>query len=348
VHVPAEAKAEQPTRPGASAPGWGSVHRTPALLVAAGIALLAILGVVLWLVLRGGSDTSSSPGAPAAAASFRRLSQFASSVGHPVYWAGLQPRFTYELSHTKDGRVYIRYLAPGVKVGNRNPNYLTVGTYPLQNAFATIRATARKQGLQTLDIPGGGVAFQYKNRPTSVYLAYPGSNYQIEVFDPSAARALRLVTSGQIKPVGATPSTLARSQAASPQQLKGLAVTLGHPIYWAGARERFTYELTRTKDGSVYIRYLPPGVSVGVRKPAYLTIGTYPQRRALQILKRTAAKNHVPTMSVVGGGLAFADNKRPTSVYLAFPNLDLQIEVYDPKPGRAQQLVASGQIAPVR
>jgi hypothetical protein len=53
-------------------------------------------------------------------------------------------------------------------------------------------------------------------------------------------------------------------------------------------------------------------------------------------------------MSVVGGGFAFADEKRPTSVYLAFPDLDLQIEVYDPKPGRAQQLVASGQIAPVR
>jgi hypothetical protein len=35
------------------------VHRTPAPLVAAAIALLAILGVVLWLVLRGGSETSS-------------------------------------------------------------------------------------------------------------------------------------------------------------------------------------------------------------------------------------------------------------------------------------------------
>ena len=150
--MPAEAKAEQPTRPGASAPGWGGVHRTPALLAAAGIALLAILGVVLWLVLRGGTETSSSQ-APAAAASFRRLSQFASSVGHPVYWAGLQPRFTYELSHTKDGRVYIRYLPPGVKVGNRNPNYLTVGTYPLRNAFADEVATLLIQAM-VRNLPG--------------------------------------------------------------------------------------------------------------------------------------------------------------------------------------------------
>jgi hypothetical protein len=254
----------------------------------------------------------------------------------------------YELSHTKDGRVYIRYLPPGVKVGNANANYLTVGTYPLRNAFKTIRATAREQGRRALNVPGGGVAFQYKSRPTSVYVAYPGSNYQIEVFDPSPARALRFVTSGQIKPVGAAPSTLARSQAASAQQLKALAVTLGRPIYWAGAQAGFTYELTRTKSGSVYIRYLPAGVSVGERRPDFLTIGTYPQKRALEILKRTAARNHVPTIGVAGDGLAFVDKKHPTSVYLAFQDVDLQVEVYDPRPGRAQQLVSSGQIARVR
>jgi hypothetical protein len=344
--VPAEA--EHSVRRGASAQARAAVSRRPALLSAAAAALLALLGVVLWLVLRDGDESSSSQRAPASAASLRRLNEFASSVGHPVYWVGTQPRFTYELSHTKDGRVYIRYLPPGVKVGSGNPNYLTVGTYPLRNAFKTIRATAREQGFRALDIPGGGVAFQYKSRPTSVYLAYPGSNYQIEVFDPSPARALRVVTSGQIKPVGAAPSTLARSQAASRQQLKGLAVTLGHPIYWAGAQGEFTYELTRTRSGSVYIRYLPTGVSVGERRPDFLTIGTYPQKHALEILKRTAARNQVPTIGVADDGLALVDKKHPTSVYVAFPNVALQIEVYDPHPGRAEHLVSSGQITPVR
>jgi hypothetical protein len=343
--VPTEA--EESIRRGANEQARAAVSGRPALLAAAAAVLLAMLGVVLWLLLRGGGESSPNR-APAVAASIRRLNEFASSVAHPVYWAGAQPRFAYELSHTKDGRVYIRYLPPGVKVGNTKPNYLTVGTYPLPHAFAAIRATARKQGLRALDIPGGGVAFQYKSRPTSVYLAYPGSSYQIEVFDPSPARALRLVTSGQIKPVGAAPSTIARSQAASPRELKALAVSLGHPIYWAGAQVGFTYELTRTRDGSVYIRYLPVGVSVGERKPDFLTIGTYPQKRALEILRRTAARNRVPTMSVVGGGVALVDSKHPTSVYLAFPNINLQIEVYDPKPGRAEHLVASGQIVPVR
>jgi hypothetical protein len=328
--------------------GIAAYARTPAVLIAAAIALAVVLGLVIWLLVRGGEKTTRPFRAPASAASIRRLNAFASSVGHPIYWAGSQPSFTYELSRTKDGRVYIRYLPPGVKVGNSNPNYLTVGTYPQPHAFATLRATAKKQGVHTIRLAGGGLAFQYKSRPTSVYLAYPGSDYQIEVFDPSPSRSLQLVASGQIQAVGAPPRRPAASKAASVQQLRALAVVLGHPIYWAGAQPGEMYELTRTRNGSVYIRYLPNGVPVGVARPDYLTIGTYPQRGALAILKATAAKNHVPTIAVGNGGLAFVDKKHPTSVYVAYPNVDLQVEVYDPAPGRARQLVTSGQIAAVR
>jgi hypothetical protein len=338
--------------PAGGAPRRGQLAayaRSRSVLVGVAVVLAAVIGLVVWLLVRGGGGEASKPNrAPATAASIQRLNAFAGSVGHPIYWVGSQPSFTYELSRTKDGRVYIRYLPPGTKLGNSNPNYLTIGTYPQPNAFATLQAAAKKQGIRTLHLPGGGLAFQYKNRPTSVYLAYPGSDYQIEVFDPSAARALRLVASGQVKPVGAPPRTPAGSKAASVQQLKALAVELGHPIYWTGTQPNFTYELTRTKDGSVYIRYLPHGVPVGDRRPGYLTIGTYPQKDALAILKSTAAKNRVPTVNVAGGGLAFVDKKHPTSAYVAYPNVDVQVEVYDPAPGRARQLVTSGQIAPVR
>lgn len=305
-----------------------------------------VTGLVLWLVLRGGGG-KETPRAPATAASIARLNRFASSVGHPIYWAGSQPSFTYELSRTKDGRVYIRYLPPGVKPGTSKPDYLTVGTYPQPHALATLRATAKKQRATLIHLAGRGLAFQYKGRPTSVYLAYPGSNYQIEVFDPSPTRALRLVSSGQVQPVGAPPRTAAGSTAATIKQLKALAIALGHPVYWAGTNPATRYELTRTNDGSVYIRYLPRGVPVGTSSPDYLTIGTYPQKNAFGILKATAAKNHVPTIKLADGGLAFADKKHPTSVYVAYPNVDLQIEVYDPAAGRARQLVTSGQIAPV-
>lgn len=331
-------------------PGLGASGRKRRVIATAAIALAAVLAVVLWLALRGGGTqrTTPVPRAPSSAASIERLNAFASSVGHPVYWAGAQPSYTYELSRTKDGRVYIRYLPPGVKPGDPHPRYLTIGTYPQPHAFATLKATARKQGVATVQLAGGGLAFQYKARPTSVYLAYPGSDYQVEVFNPSATRALNLVKSGQIQPVGAPPSGVARPKPDSLTELKAFATTLGHPIYWAGPEPGTTYELTRTRTGNVYIRYLPQGAAVGDRKPAYLTIGTYPVRNALGILQATAAKNHVATIAVGNGGRALVDTKHPTSVYVAYPNLDLQIEVYDPSAQRARQLVTSGHIAPVR
>jgi hypothetical protein len=200
---------------------------SPGLPVLAAGAIILAGVLALWLVLRdSGAKTQHMQRAPATAASIACLKAFASSVGHPVCWAGPQPSFRFELSRTKDGRIYIRYLPPGVELGDSNASYLTVGTYPQRHAYATLRATAKKQGARTIDLAGGGLAFQYTRRPTSVYIAYPGSDYQIEVFDPTPARAVRLVEAGRVKPVGAPPP--GTSRAASVQQLKALAVELGH------------------------------------------------------------------------------------------------------------------------
>ena len=50
----------------------------------------------------------------------------------------------------------------------------------------------------------------------------------------------------------------------------------------------------------------------------------------------------------VGKGIAFYDASRPTNVYVAWPGVGVQVEVYDPSAANAQRLVASGAIAPVR
>lgn len=342
-------EAERPVRRGARAMRSGRARgatfaRILPFVIAAAIGIVVgVVVLVIWFVVRGGEDRGEGP--PAAAASIRQLNAFASAAGHPVYWAGSQPKFTYELSSTKDGRIYIRYLPPGADIGDPRPNYLTVGTYPQEDAFETLQQTVRAQGVSPIELPGGGLAFQDKNRPTSVYLAYPGSDYQVEVYAPSPGTAGAIVASGQIKPLGTPPPTPAPPARASVRELKRLAAEVGHPIYWAGEAAGTTYELTRTGDGSVYIRYLPAGVELGARRANYLTIGTYPQEDAFQILKRTAARNGVEIVELANGGRAFVDDK---SVYVAYPNEDIQIEVYDPVPGRARELVTSGDIVPVQ
>ena len=318
------------------------------------LTLSALAAVTALLVTGCGGEkavqpttTTEAKPAPAQGVSVRELTSLSSSLGQPIFWAGPVKGNTYELSRTKDGRVYIRYLPRGAKVGSAKPSYLAIGTYPQANAYAVLKATAKSQGVGLKTLSGGGLAFVDKTHATSVYLAYPGSAYQIEVYDPSAARALNLVLSGKVVPLGIATAGHSGTRTASLAQLKTLAEQLGHPIYSAGPVAGKTYELTQTTDGRVYIRYLPKGAKVGNKRPDYLTIGTYPQAGAMAALKASAAKSNAQTVKVPGGGFASIDKTHPTSVYLAYPGEDVQIEVYDPSASIPKQLVSKGRIVRV-
>jgi hypothetical protein len=129
--------------------------------------------------------------------------------------------------------------------------------------------------------------------------------------------------------------------------LLSVAGSLGHPLYWAGSRAEDRLELTQEPDGSVYLRYLPPGVEAGASPAAYLTVGTYPVANAQGALRSTAAQAGSSLSHVAGGGLVLVNPTESPSVYLAYPQSDLQLEVYDPAPGRAISLIRSGAIRPV-
>jgi hypothetical protein len=165
------------------------------------VILAAALGVAVggwWLVTR---DHGSLNGAKPSAASVGELRALPSSVGHVVYWAGAKPSFAYELTRTNRDYVYVRYLPQGVEVGDKRPQFLTIGTYPKPNAFAGVEKAAKRKGEIVRKIGNGGLAVASLRRPQSVYFAYPGSDVLVEVYDPSSAQALQAVVSGQVKPI---------------------------------------------------------------------------------------------------------------------------------------------------
>jgi len=88
-----------------------------------------------------------------------------------------------------------------VPVGAAGADFLSIGTYPQGNAFATITAAKKRAGEVITPIAGGGVAVAHPDRPQSVYFAYPGSKLLVEVYDPDAARALRLVVRHKVVPL---------------------------------------------------------------------------------------------------------------------------------------------------
>ncbi len=122
--------------------------------------------------------------------------------------------------------------------------------------------------------------------------------------------------------------------------------SLGHTLYWAGERPPDQLELMQDAEGNVFLRYLPPGVEAGDTRTRFLTVGTYPVTDAVAALEHTAADGDSPLQTAADGATVLVNPSSRGSVYLAYPGSDLQIEVYDPAPGRALKLIRSGEIQP--
>jgi hypothetical protein len=324
-----------------------AVARLPQVRIGALVALAVVAGLLLWLLVRGNGGSTQTKAARAHAVSIRNLAALPSTVHHPVYWIGPQPGDTYELTLTTAGLIYIRYLPPGVAVGTRRA-YLTVGTYPVKDAQNAVRAIAKRLHVSPVALRGGGLAVQDTKHPSSVYVAYPGSDYEVEVFDPSPARARQVALSGYVSELGASAAQTAatKPKAVNARQLGALQSSVGHPVYWLGAQPATTYELSETGDGKIYVRYLPRGTKVGDPRP-HTTVGTYPLRDPIAAVKRIAKQTGGRTFSIAGGGVAAVDAKHPTSVYVAFPGSNYEIEVFDPSATRARRLVSSGRVLSV-
>lgn len=165
-----------------------------------GAAAVVVVVLVLLLASGGGDSSPSAPGAPEVL-SVESLREAVSGEDPPVYWAGDRAGTELELSEPEPGQTYIRYLTDGAKAGDERAEFLTVGTYAQEDPVAALREQGDKPGGVIGEAPGNATVYFNRNQPRSVYLAYPGIEAQIEVYDPKFSRALRLVNSGQIVPV---------------------------------------------------------------------------------------------------------------------------------------------------
>ena len=142
---------------------------------------------------------------------------------------------------------------------------------------------------------------------------------------------------------GASGVTQPRTIVVTEGGLAEFAKKYRHPVYWVGAAMGADYEITTSPDGRVFVRYLAASTPVDSPKPT-LSVGTYPLPRAFEATAATAKKKGFVRIKTRPNAIAIYLRTRPTNIYVALRGVDLQIELFDPKPAEGRRLV--GRLGP--
>lgn len=151
---------------------------------------------------------------------------------------------------------------------------------------------------------------------------------------------------GDDEPASGTVAVTAAgsAQVVSAEELRSIGGAEG-PIYWAGERPGTRLELSRRAQGEILVRYLPEGAEPG-EASGHLTIGTYRLPDALAATARIGRAEGGRLTELRRGGRLATASRQPTNGYLAYPGAPVQVEVYDPRPGRAAALIRAGRVVP--
>ena len=148
----------------------------------------------------GDTPAIPAPGTPAVLGE-DAIKDVASAAGHDVY--GITPPAGTRLEVTRGthGEVWVRYLTGTAQAGDRRASFLTIGTYRQAGAYTAATNAAKSGDQRSAELPGGGVMLWSLERPTSVYVARPGSDLLVEVYSPDAEQAKALARSGAVTPL---------------------------------------------------------------------------------------------------------------------------------------------------
>jgi len=105
---------------------------------------------------------------------------------------------------------------------------------------------------------------------------------------------------------------------------------LGVDVYWAGPVKGAKYTLAVPAEGQAYVRYLPNGDGLTDTQPNYVVIATYTTANAFSATQAAGNQSNGVTFINTEGAAVYYNKDTPTNVYVAYPNLNYQIEVFDP------------------
>jgi hypothetical protein len=169
------------------------------------VAGAVLVGIIAWLVTRdsgGSSEPAPTESSAPRIVTLTELQETQAILGQPIYWAGPIKGKELQLTELSEGGVQVLYLPEGTEAGKASPKSLTIGSYPLHDPTAALEGYAKRKGSRTFHSKDGREVVTSAESPTSAYFVSPENSVQVEVYDPSAKRALGLALSAKVNPVG--------------------------------------------------------------------------------------------------------------------------------------------------
>jgi len=153
-----------------------------------------------------------------------------------------------------------------------------------------------------------------------------------------------LATNNSAPTPAATTSTftevIAGKVALTEPELIAAVKHLGIDVYWAGPVKDAKYTLAVPADGQAYVRYLPNGQGIEDTKPNFVVIATYTTTDAFTATQAAGNATNGVTFVNTEGAAVYYNKDTPTNVYVAYPNLNYQIEVFHPTAATALEIAS--------
>jgi hypothetical protein len=159
----------------------------------------------------------------------------------------------------------------------------------------------------------------------------------------SSALTYTLTNSSSSTPAATTSTfteVIAGKVALTEPELIAAVKQLGVDVYWAGPVKDAKYTLAVPADGQAYVRYLPNGQGIEDTKPNFVVIATYTTTDAFTATQAAGNTTNGVTFVNTEGAAVYYNKDTPTNVYVAYPNLNYQIEVFHPIAATALEIAS--------
>jgi len=131
------------------------------------------------------------------------------------------------------------------------------------------------------------------------------------------------------------PLMMSGRLAVNEKELRTLVVAKGLTVYWLGPEVGAKYLLNTSLATGISLRYILPDISSAGTSETYFEIGTFVSPDAFALTQKAGLQPNGVGSINADGNAVYYDSRDPKNVYIGLKGVDIQVEIFDPRPDEA-------------